>query len=142
MIKTSQLGINLYANEIQLNLNDVIAETEYEHQLYWYTSTGSPMFPANTRIVAISVVSTIDDDGTFGAGCTMRLVDHTIGLATDADNLRKWKCIFVADGSVAPTNYWEESFDDSEWVSHHLIELQFQHLYVPEHTNSVTLNQN
>ena len=116
MIKTPQAGINLYVNEMQINLDDIIPPADYQHQLYWYTSTSTPQFPADTRSVAMSVISTQDDDGTFGTGCAVRLADFEIGLTTDADYRWKWRCSFVADGSAAPANFWEDAFDDSTWV--------------------------
>ena len=117
MIKSPETGITIYANEVQINLDGIVPAVNYDYSVYWHTSTSMPQFPSDTRIVAVSVVSTEEDDGTFGSGCAVRLVDYNIGLTTDTDSKWKWKCLFVADGSAGPVNFWEESFDDSEWVS-------------------------
>ena len=131
MIKTPQTGVNLYVNEMQINLDDIIPPADYEHQLYWYTSISTPKFPADTRVVAVSVISTQDDDGTFGSGCAVRLADYNIGLTTDADYRWKWRCIFVADGSAPPASFWEEAFDDSAWVRNiSLVFLRFVYEYI------------
>ena len=117
MIKSPEGGIELYANEIELNLDDIIPTKNYEYKYYWHTSSKPPTLPADTRIVAISVVSTEDVDREFGPGCAVRLVNYDIGLTTDAEHQWKWRCLFVPNGSAAPSNFWQFSFDDSEWVS-------------------------